>query len=505
MKIRLVLADLCGTRGISVRYLSSYAKSKGIETKLLFPLIPKGSFKKLARLTDLQKEQVLSFLQTYQITHFGCYLMTGQFLAFKELVIYLRKAGWKGCIIAGGIHASVRPEETLFEGVDYAVIGPGEQSLVDIIQGKQDKEIRGLVYRSADSIELNKISKEAYIPMDILPFPDYDLEDHFIIDAESVKQMTPSLYQQVSFWRGRYYYLTTTRGCVYRCSYCCNFDKDKVRRASVDRVMEELHYAKKKLPFLFGVNVQDDSFFMGSDEWLREFSARYKKEFGWPFIIRITPKFVTEERIKMLKDCGLNYVSLGLQGSDRINADFYNRHIAAGDFLKACRILSKMRMFFVVDIILDVVYETEDDIREIARTINQLSRPFKVMAFSMTPFPGTAFYDRVVKDGLLDKFGADAYESMFTTSRPGAYKTPLYWRNLISKIIPLCEGPHIDKLIESSPSDKESAAQVEMLYKKCQTNLKRANWLRQTFPALFTPLLKIYTFIKHLVPARSSK
>ncbi len=492
----LILGDLGSIRGLSIRYISSFAKYKGIKTKIIFPIIGNRGFNNLPRLTEIQKDLVLQFLNKYQATHFGCYLMTGHFRAFIELVSYLRKAGWKGCIIAGGVHPTVCPEESLFEGVDYALMGPGEKPLIDIIHNKSNEKISGLIYRKNGNIIHNKIMNDVFIDLDLLPFPDYEHNDHFVISNTTIEQMTESLFKKLSGWGGKYYYLTTTRGCPYRCSYCCNVNRYKLRRASVDRIIDELHYAKKKLPFVCGVNIQDDSFFMGSDKWLAEFSLKYRKEFGWPFVARIMPKFCMKERLAMLKNAGLKYVSIGLQGSERMNSKIYNRKENNESFLKACSLMSKLNIIFAVDVILDVVYETEEDLREVARTLNQLSRPFKVLAYSMTPFPGTDFHDQVVKDGLLNKFGADAYESMFIATRPNAYKTALYWRRLIQNVIPLYKNKQIDILIESGPHDKLSEQALNKIYRKAVFQMKSAEWLRQNFPDLFTKIASFYSSLK---------
>lgn len=502
---KLILADFGNIRGITVRYLSSYARKFGITTKLLFPLISNPGFNNPPRLTEIQKKMVFKFLRQQQATHLGCYLMTGHFRAFHDLVIYLRSSGWNGCIIAGGVHPTVRPEENLFEGVDYAVVGPGEKPLVDIIKNKPLDKISGLVYKANGGIKINEIQSDAIIDLDLLPFPDYEFKDHFLIRHTAIEPLSVSLYCKLSGWSGRYYYLTTTRGCPYRCSYCCNVDRHKLRRASVNRVIEELHYAKERMPFICGVNIQDDSFFMGSDEWLEEFSRKYKKDFGWPFIARIMPRFAAKARINMLKSCGLRYVSIGLQGSDRLNSEVYNRRETNESFLNACHAIAEAGIFFVVDVILDVVYETEDDLREIARTLNKLPRPFKVLAYGMTPFPGSDFYKLVVRDGLLEKFGADAYESMFKATRPGAYKTPLYWRILIQRIIPLYRNKLVDYLIESGPHEKEAVRKMKRLYRRSVLKMVIAEWLRHNFPGSFTRAIVAYNFFSRSFHARKYK
>lgn len=475
-----------------MRYLSAYAKSQGVETELLFPLILGRGFEDLPRLKVEQQQAVLDFLRTHGVTHFGCYLMTGHLRAFKELVEFIRSRGWQGCIIAGGVHPTVCCEESLMDGVDYVVMGPGEKSLVDIVNGMGLSRISGLVYRENGRIKINQVAEDAYVDLNLLPFPDYDFKTHYVIRNKGIELLTIKVYRELETWKGIYYFLTTTRGCPYHCSYCVNLNRKHLQRASIDRVIEELHSAKKRMPFIKGCNIQDDSFFIGSDEWINEFCRRFKKEFNWPFIARVMPRFATDKRLRMMKESGLKYVSVGLQGSERMNREIYDRHETNKSFVDACHIMNKLGIHYVVDVILDNAYEAEEDLKEIARVLNSIPRPFKVLAYGMTPFPGTSFYQRVVRDGLLERFAADAYESMFTPTRPGAYETPTYWRLLISKVIPLYRNKVVNQLIESGPNNERAVHQLESICKNAERKIVLAEGLRRVWPEGFGFGLSFY-------------
>ena len=513
---RLALVEMGNHNGNSVRYLASYVKAQGFPTNLLFlllrgqaaflpeALIPRETFQQKARLSGGQMARLLAFLKDNDITHLGFSLMTGNLRAFQEVVPYLRRGGWKGCIIAGGIHPTLCPDESLCEGVDFVVMGPGELPLVDILRNRSPEGVSGLVYRRDGGIVRNPILDEAYLKLETLPFPDYDFEDHYLIRDDATIH-----YGEAQRWKpltagGWYYFLTTGRGCPYHCQYCCNVNSRHLSRASVGRVMEELHWAKAKMPFLHGCGTEgDDSFFTGSDDWLREFSTRFKAEFGWPLIINIMPRFCTRERLLMLKEGGLKFACIGLQGSERLNREFYHRYETNDSFVKACDMMAELGISYSVDVILDSPYETEDDLREVCLTLNRLRRPFRVRAFSMTPFPGTPFYDRVVADGLLDKFASDPYESavaiyasLTTASRPDVYRTPLYWYKLIQKILCLYDGKEIDRLIEVGPHNPAAIAAVDRLYDKAARRWAFAERFRTQAPKLFEKTLDFYIWWK---------
>jgi anaerobic magnesium-protoporphyrin IX monomethyl ester cyclase len=509
---RLALVDMNSIRATSVRYLASYVKSQGFPAKVLFALmreenllpevlVPPEARGTKARLTAGQMSRLLAFLQEHAITHLGFSLMTGNFRAFQETVQYLRREGWKGCIIAGGVHPTVRPDESLCEGVDYVVTGPGERPLIAILQDRDPEEIGGLVYRRDGRIARNPITDDAYLELESLPFPDYDFEDHYWIRDGATIPFDAALYRKLSQWAGTYYYLTTGRGCPYRCRYCCNVNRQHLSRASVNRVMEELHWAKAKMPFLRGCNTEgDDTFFMGSEQWLQEFCTRFKAELGWPFIAQIMPRLCTPQRLQILKNGGLKYTIIGLQGSERMNRELYGRNETNDSFVKACDMMADVGITYSVDVILDSPYETEDDLRDIARTLNRLRRPFRVRAFSMTPFPGTALYEQALNDGLLEKFACEAYElvsfynSQVVNVRPNVYRTPAYWCKLIETILPLYRSPTIDRLIDAGPDDPRAVRAVERLYRKASFRMVFAERLRSKAPKVFESAVNVYVW-----------
>ena len=215
------------------------------------------------------------------------------------------------------------------------------------------------------------------------------------------------------------------------------------------------------------------------------------------------PRFCSRERILILKRGGLKYTIIGLQGSERMNRELYGRKETNDSFVNACNLMAEMGVNYSIDVILDSPYETEDDLRDVARTLNRLRRPFKVRAFSMTPFPETALYGQAAADGLLEMFASDPYESaavvytsLIVAARPDAYRTPAYWHKLIHSIIPLYSGKTIDQLIEESPRNSAAAAAVDRLYAKATRNLILAERLRATAPRLFQTALDLYVWLK---------
>ncbi len=489
----LVLATIDEeARPLSLRVLGAYAEAQGIRTTLLVLLQQLGRVGLPVDFSRAEVRQVAAFLRRENVTHLGFYLMTASLKPYTRLVTALRAAGFRGLIMAGGVHVSLCPAESLVPGADFAVQGPGELPLRMIIGGADPATIPGLVWRRNEEIVVNAVAAEQKLDLADLPLPMFRFDRDKILIKGRLRPFTWRLHEQHAGWHGRYYDLVTSRGCVYRCAYCCNVYGAPVQRASVDRVIAELVAMRRAAPGIRGVNIQDDSFYSGSEEWLREFCQRMKTEVGLPFIIRMIPRFVTPARLEMFKAAGLQYVTMGLQGSTRVNREVFNRKEDSRSFLKAAQAVLAAKLWLSIDLIVHNPYETEADLREVALTLNQLPRPhWWIVALALTPFPNTPLYARCVKDRMLDRFATDAYDSMLIPSRPGGYQTPTFWLQLIRIVLPRVSPEMGAKLIALGPQDPRAAQMVNRLAKSIEATRKATGWLRDNVPTGYALMYRL--------------
>jgi anaerobic magnesium-protoporphyrin IX monomethyl ester cyclase len=490
----LVLASLeDGVRALSIRQLGGFAESIGLRTTLLFLIKTLGAFGRPVEWPPGEVEAIAGFLEREGVTHLGFYLMTGTYKPLRDLIAKLRAAGFKGMVLLGGIHVTLMPEESLVEGAQFAVQGPGEIPLRRILEGADPASVPGLVWRDAQgAVRVNPRTAEQALPMDDRPFPLWRLGRDRVLLKGRLRVLDAGLHKALATWHGGYYDLLTSIGCVYKCAYCCQTHRGPVLRASVDRVIREVLHVRECLPFLAGVNIQDDSFFSGSKEWVEEFCRRFKAEVGLPFIARMIPKFVTPERLDTMVQGGLVYVTMGLEASDRLNRTLFHRPETVANYLKAARAVLERGLILSIDLLADNPYETEEDLRQIARTLNALPRPnWWIVSLSLTPFPGTPLYERCEKDGMLGKFATDAYDAMLMPSREGGYRTPEFWHKLNTQLLPLI-GPELgEKLIAAGPGDPSAAATVERLTKWLTRLHRLTNWMRDRLPTFYAVLFRV--------------
>lgn len=491
----LVLATIDEqARPLSIRVLGAYAESLGVRTTLLVILRPLASHGHPVVFSDAEAGRLAKFLEREQVTHLGFYLMTASLKPYRLLAKALRARGFRGVLLAGGVHPTLCPEESLPDEADYAVQGAGEAPLGMILDGADPATIPGLVWRNNGVLAVNAQSPAQNLDLDRLPFPLFRFDRDWILAGGKLRKLDWAMHSRHANWRGRYYDLVTSRGCAYRCAYCCNVYGAPVRRQSVDRVIAEVRHVKETAPGIAGINIQDDSFYAGSEDWLREFCRRWKSEIGLPFITRMIPRYITPERLALLQDAGLQYVTMGLEGSDRVNREVYDRKETGASFLKAARTVLASGLWLSIDYIIHNPYETEADLRDIARVLNALPRPhWWIVCLSLTPFPHTPLHARCVKDKTLDRFATDAYDSMLNPAKPGGYLTPPFWLDLLTIVLPNV-GPALGaRLIEAGPGEPRNAATVRSLAKWFRIAKGTTARLRDRTPWLYAAL---YRFLR---------
>jgi len=142
-------------------------------------------------------------------------------------------------IFVGGHHASLNPGDFASNAVDAVVIGEGEQTSRELVEGFEKKSDLKCISGFALNGEKGQIltqSRPLIKDLDTLPFPQRNEKgkDGYHLGFQSPFAM-----------------LETSRGCIYRCVFCSvwQFYRRRYREKSPERVVEELKDIKK--PYLY--------------------------------------------------------------------------------------------------------------------------------------------------------------------------------------------------------------------------------------------------------------
>jgi radical SAM superfamily enzyme YgiQ (UPF0313 family) len=284
-------------------------------------------------------------------------------------------------IIFGGIHSSSAFEEVLKNDfIDYAAIGEGEFTIVEIVrylQGIKTELPQGIAYKKDNSIIKNKAG-EFVFDLDSLPFPD------------------KSLFYDKAGYLSTTYTIFTTRGCPYNCSYCINNfwygelypDATRVRRRSVDNVISELLHAKQKYN-ISSIMFEDDIFYLSST-WHWEFIEKYKKNISLPFVCVMHPSHCQDyEVLKSLKDAGCIQVEIGIQTlNEKVRKKYLNRNETNREIYKALYNLYKAGLKYNIDHIAGLPEDSLEYHLDAVRLYSDFY-PNRILLFFITNYPST--------------------------------------------------------------------------------------------------------------------
>ena len=421
-----------------IRTMCAYLKQNGHKTQMIFLPDPFGDNLKngVKRYDDFILEELLSLCAKSDLI--GLTLMTNYFDNAVQITAKLKKA-LDIPVIWGGVHPTIRPEESL-EYADMICIGDGEEALLELVEKIDNKDdytdIHNFWIKKNGKTYFNSVRK-LNKNLDQYPIPDYSNVDHFVLYEGHLKPLTSDLLEiflkrgTVSSYLKKIGYQTMTgRGCPHRCTYCIN-DTIKnlyegqgyLRWRSVDQVIKELLWVKENMPYISYIWISDDAFFARSLKNLEHFCKEYKEKIGLPFSCLGSPLTITDEKMNLLVNAGLIYIQLGLESGSRRIQELFNRKNMSNDvMMKAIRTINKYKdkMFPPsYDFILDVPYETDEDKLASLKLITKIPKPFRLQPFSLVLYPGTKLYQMAKEDGYLKDDRQEIYSKSYTMREPG--------------------------------------------------------------------------------------
>ncbi len=391
------------------RTISSILRNNGFETIMVF--MPTGNRYSLSFYSKDNLEELFKLVKDYDMVCLSC--MSGTFERTIQVIDFL-KTKMNAFFVIGGIHATLMPENCIKQ-VDAVGIGECEDAIVELckrIEGKRSfYKTKNFWFNKKGKIIKNDI-RPLVNNLDLLPFPDYELEHQFILDKN--KFVCATNFFKENFWKlynGRILILSA-RGCPYSCTYCSNNYLNKiykgkscsVRKKSVDGTIAELKYLVNKFPETVEVLIDDDVFLVRDIKEIKDFAKKYKKEIGLPFKCNCTPVAVSEKKIATLVDAGLSNLIVGVQsGSERVNFEVYKRFFSKKCLVNAMNILAKFpKLHAHFDVIVSNPFETPEELKETINFFYGLNFSFSLSVFNLIYFPKTELRQRVI-----EKFGKD--------------------------------------------------------------------------------------------------
>jgi radical SAM superfamily enzyme YgiQ (UPF0313 family) len=340
---------------------------------------------------DLYGRRIAGVLREFKPDVVGITSLTGPAILDGVLVSRLAKEGGAQ-VVWGGTHASLMPEQTLENPhIDFVVINEGEETFRELLTAIERHcaydRIPGLGYKDAGKIRIN--AERPFLPdLDLLPMPAWDLvpvERYIYRYGKARRKLV----------------MVTSRGCLFRCSFCyvMDFHKRKYRGRSAGRILEEIAYLQKN----FGIDAVrfDDDLFVINRPRLREFcDTIHRRDIGITWESNCRADQVTPEFLDTVVRGKCHRLTFGLEsGSERI-LKFLKKDLSVEQIRRAFGLIRDTHIRTAASFLVGVPTEGREDVEQsiaLAKNIKAHHTHF----YPYVPFPGSPLAEYCVENGLI--------------------------------------------------------------------------------------------------------
>ncbi len=380
-------ATIAANRMVPVGLLSiaSYLEANGLEVLVhdcLGPTAPGTIDANVAEILSLEPGLV------------GFSATTSAFLDAHQMAKKIREARPSVKNVFGGTHVSGVGAQLMerFPEIDYLVLGEGEVTLRELASGEDPRRIEGLVWRDGEEVVTNP--PRVLIPeLDSLPLPAYEKLRGF-----------PRGYHLplFSYVRTPGTAISTSRGCVYQCSYCDrSVFKRGFRSNSAEYTYEHLRYLRTR----FGIrhaNVYDDLFTVNRKRIVGLCHKLSAEPLGVQFNCAVRVGHTDDELLGMLKEAGCLMVSIGVESGDPAQLERLKTGVDL-DMVRETVARIKAHGLRVKGLfMMGVVGDTEESIRRTSDFAIELGLDDMNMS-KFTPFPGAPCWETIHSEGTFEE------------------------------------------------------------------------------------------------------
>ncbi len=333
-------------------------------------------------------ETLKDIVKSYNKVLVAFSFFTTQFFETRELVDKLRCKFQKKCIlIAGGSHPTGDPSGTLKIGFDIVVIGEGEETIIELMNGliinEKISDIRGIAYTSEDN-EYISTGKRGLI--DLNKYPPFPIKNT------------------------RFGAIEITRGCPYVCYFCQTpYILGTIpRHRSIETICKYVQILKDHYGDLTDIRfITPNAFSYGSEDGktlnldklekllfsIREIIGEKARIFVGTFPSEVRPEHVNQDSLNLVLKYGNNdNITTGAQSGSQKILDLCHRGHTVEDIYRAVDLTLKNNLKINVDFIFGLPGEDDKDIELTIEMMKNLSKKgARIHAHSFIPLPQTPF------------------------------------------------------------------------------------------------------------------
>ncbi len=291
-------------------------------------------------------------------------------------------------VVLGGVHPSVMPDEVISDkNVDFVAVDEGEETVKELVNGDDPKDILGLVYKKDGKIIHNEI-RPLIKNLDDIPAPAYHLLP--------MKKYFPALgnYKRLPAMS-----IFATRGCPGRCTFCHRTFRGIVRPRSARNIINEIKLLQKDYN-IKEISFYDDTFTLFKNV-VKEFCDIIVKEnvdITWSCFTRVD--HINEELLKDMKRAGCHLILFGVESADEKILETIKKRISLDQVKKVVKDARKIGIETRCSFMFGNPGETEETIKKTMKFAEELD-PDEVQYNITTVYPGTEMFEWADKQGYI--------------------------------------------------------------------------------------------------------
>ncbi len=390
---------------VAIGCLSAYLEKHGIRCRVLD--------EEIVDITpSLLREALAGFEKPYVV---GIHCLTAHVGRGYQVARLIKSEYPDAIVVLGGLHPTALPDEPLHTGyVDYVVRGEGEQIMLELyraIRGEGDPTgILGVSYLRDGQCFHNP-------------------EAPLIPDINSIPMFPYHLFKHPKYDMG---FMTTSRGCPYRCSYCSQrlMTGTTYRYKSAEKIVEELSilvdvYKQKQIAFY------DDNFCLQRKrvhklcDMLIETGLNRRVSLSVQTRADNLLEHGGAELVRHMVEAGFTHVGFGLETGVQRLANLTRKDETVECHLEAASLCKKHGMSVSLFMIFGFPTETDED-RETGFRIVRNAGVLATKYNNIIPYPGTPLYNELKGSGRLYVApNWSNFNSVLSMTRSIFDKTPL--------------------------------------------------------------------------------
>nr|WP_321397791.1 radical SAM protein [uncultured Desulfobacter sp.] len=309
-------------------------------------------------------------------------------------------------IIFAGAHQDLGTSSFLADKpeLDFTLGGEYEFPLLNLIQAIRDRSpmenVPGLVWRDDKGAVHTNPRGPLHSNLDDFPWPSRDMLPMNRYNDRPGGIPAPSLQ------------VLASRGCPFGCVFCAwpqlMYGGNGYRTRNPKDIVDEIEFCVEKYGFK-SFYFDDDTFNVGKKRIMALCKEIKSRNMNLPWAIMARADQMDRELLETLKNAGLHALKYGVESGAQEILDGACKGLDLDKVSETIRITKELGIQFHLTFMFGLPGETEETARKTMALALDLD-PDSLQFSIATPFPGSRFYDMLLKKGHLLSTNPDEYD-----------------------------------------------------------------------------------------------